>query len=85
MKKGEKKDIKHVVTEEEIKDNELEGFLEPGEEILIPMGEEAINTAMDLVEPHDEPKDGYRECLCGNLVIVSEEVTICSCGRKHSR
>lgn len=72
-----KKEIKHKVTEEEVIENNLEGVVEAGEEVVIPVEEEI----------KEEPKSGYRECTCGALVplpMEGEEPTECECGVKHT-
>lgn len=47
-----KKEIKHEVTEEEVIENNLEGEVEAGEEIIIP--------AEEKIEGHAVVNNGYR-------------------------
>lgn len=63
-------------TQEDIEENNLEGIVEPGDEIIIP-NEEPI-----LISE--------RECTCGEIVKLpdgsAEEFTVCKgCGIRHIR
>lgn len=45
--KNKKEEIKHEVTEEEVIENNLEGEVEVGEEVIIPTEEEALEEVLD--------------------------------------
>jgi len=76
-----KKEEVEEVTEEEVIENNLEGEVEAGEEVIIPAEEEVEEVIAE------EPKSGYRKCTCGALVALpmeGEEATVCECGVKHT-
>ena len=70
--------IKAMADKKDLEMNpELETFVEIGEVIDIPE-EEAV------IEPIVESKPEItRECLCGELILLTGEEISCKCGRKH--
>lgn len=72
------KGIKKNITKKEVIENNLEGVVEPGDEIIIPTEEEVVT----------EDWKEYRECTCGAMVKLpdnEEDTTLCECGVKHKR
>jgi hypothetical protein len=76
MKKIKEETIEHIVTEQEITDNNLSEVLEAGDTIEIP------------IVTFKAPINTMRQCTCGEYIDISilqeGEVIVCECGVKHS-
>lgn len=59
------------------------------DEVILEVPSEAIespleNEILESIETPIEEVNSYtRECLCGELLMLSDEVITCKCGRKH--